>query len=654
MRHDGIVSNEPRNLRRNTSKKRFAHLYTRFLNSPDTKQFVSGSLGMTLLGFGRKIAVFIIVAFFSLSLHAQDFGKWAPTPPMGWNSWDCYGPTVTEQEVKENADYMAAHLKEYGWKYIVVDIRWYVSNPTAHGYNEKDPIINIDKYGRLAPAVDRFPSSVGGRGFKPLTDYIHRKGLKFGIHIMRGIPRLAVERNTPIFGSTARARDIYSTKQLCTWLGDMYTVDVTRSGAQAYYNSLFKLYASWGVDFVKVDDIARPYHKGEIDMIRQAIDSCGRRIVLSLSPGETPIADAEHVGTHANMWRIIDDFWDDWPQVEAHFSLFEKWIHYMKPEHWPDGDMLPLGRIGIRAERGDARMSRLTKEEQITLMSLFLICRSPLMFGGNLPDDDEFTLRLITNPEALAVLQKSRNNRLLFDRGDRIAWIADEAGTGKKYVAVFYDADRKPILDSEAVWNSGLLTYRQGEQTAAVKVKIGDARKLYLVVTDGGDGNNWDHADWIDPRLTGERGSLNLTDIRWVSASSGWETSKVDESVAGNKLNVGNKEYADGIGTHARSVIEYNIPEGYDTFSAIVGLDKECVDHPEGATVRFHVFTRYPTGSAPQDSAEISLNFKQLGLEGTCKVRDLWARKDIGEFTNGISLYTVNHGARLLEIDEMK
>jgi alpha-galactosidase len=601
----------------------------------------------------RIIAIFAMIIL-SSPLRAQEFWKWALTPPMGWNSWDCFGPTVTEEEVKANADYMAAHLKKFGWEYIVVDIRWYVGNDKAHGYNEKNAVINMDDYGRLLPAVNRFPSSANGKGFKPLADYIHSKGLKFGIHIMRGIPKLAVERNTLILGSTERANNIYSTRQLCAWLGDMYTVDASKPGAQEYYNSLFKLYASWGVDFVKVDDISRPYHKDEIDMVRRAIDSCGRPIVLSLSPGETPIEDAENVSTHANMWRIMDDFWDNWSQLEAHFSFFEKWIPYMGPGHWPDGDMLPLGRIGIRAEQGNPRMTMFTKDEQVTLMSLFLICRSPLMFGGNLPDNDQFTLNLITNEEALAVLQKSRNNRLLFDDEDRIAWISDDFGSSDKYVALFYDVDRKPILESNAIWSSRLLTYRPGEQSADMKVIIGGAKKLYLVVTDGGDGNNWDHADWIDPRLTGKKGTLNLTSIKWTSATSGWSTPKVDESVGGNKLTVDNKEYADGIGTHANSIIEYDIPEGYDTLSAMMGLDKECIGHTEGATVKFHVFTENPAGSLPMDSIKIPLNIEQLGLEGKCEVRDLWERKNIGKFSSEISLYVRNHGARLLKISEVK
>jgi alpha-galactosidase len=599
-----------------------------------------------------------LLSFFSFAQEPKGkelpFHKWADTPPMGWNSWDCFGPTVTETEVKTNADYMAEHLKEYGWQYIVVDIRWYVENDKSHGYNEKDAVIVLDNYGRLMPAVNKFPSSSAGKGFKPLADYIHSKGLKFGIHLMRGIPKLAVENNTPVLESDVSAKDIYTTRELCRWLGDMYTVDASKKGAQEYYNSLFTLYASWGIDFIKIDDLSRPYHQDEIELIRKAIDHCGRPIVLSTSPGETPIGDAGHVSTHANMWRVIDDFWDTWPQLNEHFSLFEKWIPYMGPGHWPDGDMLPLGRIGIRAERGDNRMSMLTKDEQFTLMTLFLICRSPLMFGGNLPDNDAFTHNLITNDEALAVLQRSKNNKLLKNDGERIIWIADDQDSGDKYAALFYSSDQKPILEKKALYSSKLLTYRTGEQSTQISYKIGDAKKLYLVVTDGGNGNNWDHADWIEPKLTGIKGSLNLTDLLWVNATSGWETVKINKSVGGNTLVVGGKVYKNGIGTHATSVIEYDIPEGYDTFSSFVGLDKECIGHTEGATIKFHVFIQYPTDSPPTDSIKVNLKFKQLGLNSNCKVRDLWAKGDIGVCTNEISIHVRKHGARLLKISEIK
>ncbi|MES2486963.1 MAG: alpha-galactosidase, partial [Bacteroidota bacterium] len=131
----------------------------------------------------------------------DDFKSWAQTPPMGWNSWDCYGPTVTEAEVKANADYMAANLKKYGWEYIVTDIRWFVENDKAGGYNQSDPRYVIDKYGRYQPAVNRFPSAKDGQGFKALADYVHSKGLKYGIHIMRGIPKKAVQEKMPILGT---------------------------------------------------------------------------------------------------------------------------------------------------------------------------------------------------------------------------------------------------------------------------------------------------------------------------------------------------------------------------------------------------------------------------------------------------------------------
>jgi len=373
-----------------------------------------------------------------------DFYSWATTPPMGWNSWDCYGPTVTEAEVKENTDYMAKYLRKSGWEYIVVDIRWYVENDKAHGYNEKDAIYVMDSVGRLQPSPLKFPSSANGKGFKALADYVHHKGLKFGIHIMRGIPVEAVKKNTPILGSNAKAQDIYSTELQCPWLHDMYTVVAGKPGAQEYYNSLFSLYASWGIDFIKIDDLSVPYHQGEIEIIRKAIDDCGRQIVLSTSPGETPILNADHIKTHANMWRIVGDFWDNWKQLKEHFEVCNRWAPYIGDGHFPDADMLPLGRIGIRAERGDNRMCQLTKDEQITMMSLFTIFRSPLMFGGNLPSNDEFTLSLLTNPEVLYVNKYSQHNRQLFRKDDLIAWVADDPKTGDKFLALFNASDKDP------------------------------------------------------------------------------------------------------------------------------------------------------------------------------------------------------------------
>lgn len=133
----------------------------------------------------------------------------------------------------------------------------------------------------------------------------------------------------------------------------MYGVDPAKPGAQEYYNSLFQLYAEWEVDYVKVDDIAAPtYHGGEIELIRKAITNCSREMVLSLSPGPTSVAMGDHVAKYANMWRMTNDFWDRWEDLQAMFGYAHAWSRYIGPGHWPDADMLPLGRIGIRSAWG--------------------------------------------------------------------------------------------------------------------------------------------------------------------------------------------------------------------------------------------------------------------------------------------------------------
>jgi alpha-galactosidase len=410
-----------------------------------------------------------------------DFYKWAPSPPMGWNSWDCFGPTVVEDEVKANADYMAKQLKRFGWKYIVVDIRWYVENDKAGGYNQNDPVYEMDEYGRLTPALNRFPSADDEDGFKHLADYIHKKGLKFGIHVMRGIPVIAVEKNTPIFGSKYFARDIYSEKGQCRWLHDMYTIDADKPGAQDYYDSIMELYASWGVDFLKIDDLSSPYHAAEIEMIRKAIDRTGREMVLSTSPGPTPLVQAAHIMQNANMWRTVGDFWDNWKQLKEEFEVCNRWAQYTGKGHYPDADMLPLGKIGIRAERGNQRMSGFTGDEQITVMSLFSIFRSPLMFGGNLPDNDEFTLSLLTNREVLEVNRHSINNKQLFRENDNIVWTADDPETGDKFVALFNTSDSQVPVEISVKFEQLGLTGTHSVRDLWVDHNLGKFANVFAV-----------------------------------------------------------------------------------------------------------------------------------------------------------------------------
>jgi len=365
-------------------------------------------------------------------------GAWAATPPMGWNSWDCYGPSVVESEVKANADYMAAHLLRYGWEYVVVDIRWFVDNQTTGTYlQDGTQQYVIDEYGRYMPSPTRFPSARNGAGFKPLADYCHALGLKFGIHIMRGLPKVAAAMKCKVKGMEGVTCDqIASNDSACSWLRDNYKVECSERG-QAYYNSIFSLYAEWGVDYVKVDDIARPYHRGEIEMIHKAIMNSGRPIVLSLSPGETPTWEISHLRENANLWRTVDDFWDNWPSLRYQFGVCAKWAPLIAQGHWPDADMLPLGHLCIRGERGADRNTNFTRDEQLTLMNLWTMFKSPLMFGGNLPDNDEFTKSLLTNEEVLLMHRTAVNNRQVSDNDGLIVWSADDPQSHNKWVALF-------------------------------------------------------------------------------------------------------------------------------------------------------------------------------------------------------------------------
>lgn len=358
---------------------------------------------------------------------------------MGWNSWDCYGAAVTEDIVRKNAEFMAKNLKQYGWEYVVVDIQWSAPNAKSHEY---DPFTELcmDEYSRLIPAENRFPSSAGGKGFAPLAEYVHSLGLKFGIHIMRGIPRQAVHRNTKIRGTDRTAREIAKTASICAWNTDMYGVDPDKEGARAYYDSIFELYASWGVDFIKCDDIARelPHEEAELVMLSESLRSCGRDMVLSLSPGAAILEKAELYKQVSDMWRITDDFWDKWELLYAMFERAEKWCTHSGAGHWPDADMLPIGPI--LQDYDAANRTKFTENEQITMLTLWSIFRSPLMIGGEMTGFDKFTMSLLTNEEILKMHKNARHSHQVWRReingNEYILWTAVNA-EGGGYFALF-------------------------------------------------------------------------------------------------------------------------------------------------------------------------------------------------------------------------
>ncbi len=375
-------------------------------------------------------------------MNKNDF---CPTPPMGWNSYDYYDTTVTEEDVRRNADYLSEHLLPYGWEYVVVDIQWY-----AHGAGtRRDEFqyipfskMEMDEYSRFLPDPERFPSSADGSGFKKLADYVHAKGLKFGIHIMRGIPRLAAHLHGAVLGSSVTADEIADPSSISKWNPDMYGVRNTEAG-QRYYDSLLELYASWGVDFIKCDDICNtnayphdPYSaRHEVEMLHRAIEKTGRPIVLSLSPGPALIDEAAHYEKFANMWRITDDFWDHWESLLDMFDRCRTWKDHVKPGCYPDCDMLPIGKLGKGF--GKIRPTNFTFEEQRTMLSLWCLFGSPLMIGSELPAMDEKTVSLLTNREILAMREPKYKPEVLVQNDEEAVWTAVCEAEGRRYVTLF-------------------------------------------------------------------------------------------------------------------------------------------------------------------------------------------------------------------------
>ncbi|EWH09780.1 hypothetical protein DS2_10853 [Catenovulum agarivorans DS-2] len=402
----------------------------------------------------------------------------AEKPPLGWNSFDAWGSRINEKDFRETVDFMAEHLKPHGWEYAVIDYIWWNPAPGAHNTKENyqrrpghpNVLLNpdgslknpaeapMDEYGRLQPAVERFPSSANGQGFKPLADYVHSKGLKFGIHIMRGMHRHAWYLNTPVMGTDKTARDIAKFNDHAGWLNNMFGIEYRAEGAQEFYNSIFKQYAEWGVDYIKADDMmgqcGAPFHSyyaGEIEMMRKAIDNSGRPMVLSLSCGEAPIAHANHLENNANMWRVSADFWDKWKDLKRSFQLLDKWSPFIGEGTWPDADMIPFGRLSLDDRpHGKERMSQFTTDEKYTLMTLFSMARSPLMIGAELNTTPfEEIKTFFMNDEVLYVNQNSTNNRQIIRYDEETAkkgaktndfyaaWYAEDPANGDVFIALF-------------------------------------------------------------------------------------------------------------------------------------------------------------------------------------------------------------------------
>lgn len=347
-----------------------------------------------------------------------------PRPPLGWNSFDSYGCAASEQALLANAEAMAERLLPAGYEYFVVDNGWFAEYELEEGspypkVKHADEV-NIDAFGRYQPSKVYFPN-----GLQPLIDRVHALGLKFGIHIMRGIPRKAVELNLPVYGTDFRASDIADRNDVCSWCHYNYGVDMSKPGAQEFYDSLIHQLAAWGVDFIKADDITG--HPDEIEAVVQAIRSSGRDMVLSLSPGGQTDPSRMSVYRQANMLRTTKDIWDNRRDLDKAFDAWEAYNGYRKEGFWLDLDMIPFGHLQLLNPRtagsgvetikpeslpqqelsgkGHERMSGLTENQKYTFITIRALAASPLFMGGDLPTSDEFSFQLITNQQMLACNQ---------------------------------------------------------------------------------------------------------------------------------------------------------------------------------------------------------------------------------------------------------
>ncbi len=389
----------------------------------------------------------------------------AKTPPLGWNSFDSYGVYLHEEAALANLEAFAAKLAPHGYEYFVIDAGWFGEYKLIEGtlfpdekHAEK---VRINKYGLLQPSDTYFPNGLQG-----IIDRCHELGLKFGIHLMRGIPRAAYEANTPVKGTEYFARDIADTNSICEWNHQNYGVDMDKPGAQEFYNSLINQMAEWGVDFLKYDDIV-PYPK-EVEAVAKAIAQCGRPMVLSLSPGNQVHDDAVDFYKKGNMLRVTPDIWDEQKGIDQCFAAWKKWQGHEEPGFWIDMDMIPFGQLQLMnplpegltgnedksdiiqgknnglysnvellAGKGWTRWSEFSNDQMYTFITMRALAASPLMMGGDLPTLDKFSLALITNSDILKCNQNGIMGSLVYEKDSVEIWNAPHRNTDAGWVGIF-------------------------------------------------------------------------------------------------------------------------------------------------------------------------------------------------------------------------
>jgi len=341
----------------------------------------------------------------------------ALTPPMGWNSWNCWGLSVDQEKVLSSAEYMlSSGLAEHGWSYINIDDGWEAPERTAEG----ELLTN-----------EKFPD------MKKLASDVHSLGLKLGIYSGPG--------TTTCGGFLASYQ--HEQQDARTWAG-------------------------WGIDYLKYDwcsyesiakDHSLPELKKPYIIMRNALDGVNRDIVYSLCQyGMGDVWEwGETVG--GNLWRTTGDITDTWSSMAGIGFSQDSCAPFAVPGHWNDPDMLVVGQVGWGPELHE---SRLTPDEQYTHISLWSMLSAPLLLGCDLSQLDEFTLNLLTNDEVLAVNQDAAGlpARKAVDKDGFQVWVK-YLSDNSLAVAIFYSGSGNPSdafsWEEEAVKQKITLFWRQ-------------------------------------------------------------------------------------------------------------------------------------------------------------------------------------------------
>jgi alpha-galactosidase len=382
----------------------------------------------------KKRLIFFFILLLAVSLwrvsspqtqtHAAVNGL-GQTPFMGWSSWSYVGKDPTEAKIEAQARVEASKLKAYGYNYVLLD-DWYYLNPAT----------TVDQYGRWVIDASKFP-----HGIAAVASYVHSLGLKFGFYLTPGIPVAAVNKNTPIEGTSYHAKDIADTSKHeinynfghGTNVPVMDYINYSKPGAQAFINSWADQLASWGVDFLKVDGVGS-FDIPDVQAWSTALKQTGRPILFDLS-NELNINDVGTWQKYANAWRIDGDVecyscgsrLTKWSDVATRFADAPKWVNDGKSGGWNDLDALQIS---------DGARNGITNTERQTYMTLWSIEDAPLYAGDDLTSMDSYGLSLLTNKAVIAVDQAGHIAHPVSQASNQQVWFANN-GNGTYTVALF-------------------------------------------------------------------------------------------------------------------------------------------------------------------------------------------------------------------------